>query len=343
MSNILDNKKRGVLQVLTQIYEVGKKITNITLTNDVVHNFLRSSDEHFDVVIIEIFMCEALLGFGQHFNAPVIGFSSFGASKWTNDLVGTPSPLSYVPHTFLSFSDRMNFVQRLGNTMFTLVEFIAYSFYLPSQIALYENNFPGKNKPDLESIRKNVSLVLLNNHFTMNYPRPYVPNMIEIGGIHLNRAATKELPKDIKEFIESAKDGVVYFSMGSNIKSTMLPLEIRSGILRAFSKLKQKVLWKWEEPNLPDKPDNVFIRSWFPQDDILAHPNVRLFITHGGLLSSTEAIYFGVPIIGIPVFGDQFLNMARAVSNGYGIQVSYTNLTETSISWALNTMLSNDG
>lgn len=341
--NLLDMHNMGALEMATNMFKLGTLITNHTLMHSVTQAFLHDPTEKFDVIVVEVFLTDALLGLGQHFNAPLIGFSTSVASKWTTDLVSTPSPLSYVPNPFLPFTAHMTFMQRIGNTLMALLDEIVMHFYLPIQSELYERAFPGKNKPDLLALRKNVSLVLLNNHFTMSNPRPYVPNMIEIGGIHINRNAAKELPPDIKQFVESGSEhGVVYFSMGSNIQSTQLPISVRDGLLRAFSKLKQKVLWKWEDPNLPGKPDNVLISKWFPQDDVLAHPNVRLFITHGGLLSSTEAVYHGIPIIGIPVFGDQSLNMAKAVDNGYGLLVSYTNLTETSISWALSEMLGND-
>lgn len=58
----------------------------------------------------------------------------------------------------------------------------------------------------------------------------------------------------------------------------------------------------------------------------LAHPNCILFITHGGLLSTTEATHYGVPIIGIPVFADQFKNVDTAVLKGFATRVdlSYT-------------------
>lgn len=85
----------------------------------------------------------------------------------------------------------------------------------------------------------------------------------------------------------------------------------------------------------------VFIKSWWPQDDILAHRNVKVFITHGGLLGSTEAIFHGVPVIGIPIFGDQELNMARAERAGYGLTVNYRNLTKDALTWALNEVLHN--
>lgn len=40
---------------------------------------------------------------------------------------------------------------------------------------------------------------------------------------------------------------------------------------------------------------------------LVAHKNTKLFITHSGLMSSQEAIYHGVPMLGIPIFADQFM------------------------------------
>lgn len=164
--------------------------------------------------------------------------------------------------------------------------------------------------------------------------------MIEVGGMHIN-TKPNPLPEDLKKFIESAEHGVVYFSMGSNLKPSKIPKDKLNGIYSALTKLKQKVLWKWDEPEFFGKNDQILVSKWFPQDDILAHKNVRLFITHGGLLSCTEAVFHGIPIIGIPIFGDQLLNMARVVSAGWGLQVLYNNVTEESLSWALREILSN--
>jgi glucuronosyltransferase len=58
-----------------------------------------------------------------------------------------------------------------------------------------------------------------------------------------------------------------------------------------------------------------------------AHPNVRLLITHGGLLSKHEAVHRGVPMVGIPIYGDQALNMAKVVSAGLGVLLEFRNIT----------------
>lgn len=98
----------------------------LTMENENVLK-LMESDEEFDVVICEVFLSEALMGFGQRFNAPVIAVSTFGAHKWFNELVGTPAPSSFVPHPFLSYTDDMSYIERLLNTMFNIYEDIFIS------------------------------------------------------------------------------------------------------------------------------------------------------------------------------------------------------------------------
>jgi len=71
------------------------------------------------------------------------------------------------------------------------------------------------------------------------------------------------------------------------------------------------------------------------------HPNVRLFITHGGLLGTQEAVYAGVPMVGIPLFADQDLNVRNCIARGISVMVEYDSITKESISNALKTVLHN--
>lgn len=66
-----------------------------------------------------------------------------------------------------------------------------------------------------------------------------------------------------------------------------------------------------------------------------------MFITHGGLLSTTETIHFGVPTIGIPVFADQFVNVARAVKKGFAQKVDLSYTMAADIEIAINNLLNN--
>lgn len=324
------------------LYELGVIVTNFTLTHHRMTEFLAQKNQHFDVIIFEASNNVAVIGLGHHFNAPVIAYTQMGANMWHSDMVGYSAPVSIVPHQLMVCSDRMSFAQRMENTLLTAYDSYKFQNHFKHLDAIYQKVFPNGNKPKIDELPRQVSLVLVNDHCTISHPQPYLPNMIDIGGIHINRGDPKQLPEDIIQFVQDAPNGVIYFSLGSLVKSSNLPYEIRDCILKAFSKLKQRVLWKWEDPHLPGKSDNVMISNWFPQEDVLAHPNVRLFITHGGLMSTMEAVYHAVPIVGIPIFGDQIVNMYRAQNSGYGLMISLTNLTENSISWAVNEILSNE-
>ena len=64
-------------------------------------------------------------------------------------------------------------------------------------------------------------------------------------------------------------EGVIYFSLGNNVRSELLPEEKRRVFIEAFSELPQKILWKWESARLPGQPSNVETEKWLPQQDIL--------------------------------------------------------------------------
>ncbi|XP_038207518.1 UDP-glycosyltransferase UGT5-like [Zerene cesonia] len=145
---------------------------------------------------------------------------------------------------------------------------------------------------------------------------------------------------DLKKLLDNSKDGLIFFSLGSNIKSKYLPDQLKQSLLKMFGGLKQTVLWKFEE-DLPGTPPNVHIVQWAPQHSILAHPNCIIFLTHGGLLSTTETIHFGKPIIAVPVFADQFTNARRAVQKGFGIHVDMSYNLADDIKAAVQEMTSN--
>lgn len=72
-----------------------------------------------------------------------------------------------------------------------------------------------------------------------------------------------------------------------------------------------------------------------------AHPNIKLFISHGGLLSIIESVYHGVPIIGVPIFGDQPGNVAFAVSRGFGLQLNKDDLKNIKLKNVIEEVLQN--
>ena len=99
------------------------------------------------------------------------------------------------------------------------------------------------------------------------------------------------------------------------------------------------MIWKWDEDSIPNLPTNVILRKWLPQQDLLAHPNLKVFVTHGGLFSIQEALFHNTPFVGIPLGTDQKPNMMRAEKNGYAIMLNWPTLNASSLTESINKVI----
>lgn len=121
------------------LYMFTKAITEVTLSDEKVQKLLHSN-EKFDLVIFEVFGLDALVGFGQHFNCPVIGYTTFGATKWHHMIMKNPEQLSYVPDPFSSFTANMNFQERFYNALFGIGEILVDNlFHKRYQASFFKN------------------------------------------------------------------------------------------------------------------------------------------------------------------------------------------------------------
>ncbi|CAH1101263.1 unnamed protein product [Psylliodes chrysocephalus] len=319
--------------------DLGEKCVKATFESEDVKKFLQSN-QHFDAVIVESLFTDGLAAFACHFNAELITLSPLGAVQWINDVIGNPTPSSYVPNVFLGFSEHMNFWERSQNYLISLITSLSHKFLTyPKHDDLVRKHFP--NCPCVEEMNRNVALILSNSHESISPTSPRVPNIVDIGGFHISPTSEK-LPVDLQKLLDGAKDGVIYFSLGSHVKPSQMTLEMKHTLIKVLGSLNQTVLWKWDDDSFPEgKPNNIIVKKWFPQQQILAHPNTKLFITQAGLLSLSETIYIGVPILAMPVVADQKSNAARAELLGIGKSLLFSNLNEESFSSVLNEILTN--
>lgn len=148
-------------------------------------------------------------------------------------------------------------------------------------------------------------------------------------------------PQHIGKFLDNAKEGAIFFSLGSTAKSSDLSPETVKLFFNILSKLPQKILWKWDDEKTPGKSDNILFDKWLPQNDVLAHKNIQLFITHGGKGSVVESQYHGVPMVVIPLFGDQTFNAKEIEEKMYGISINHKTVTGEEFLEVVNEVLGN--
>ncbi|XP_056881434.1 UDP-glucuronosyltransferase 2C1-like [Takifugu flavidus] len=226
-------------------------------------------------------------------------------------LAFAPSPISYIPITGSGHSDKMTFIQRVKNVILYLIT--KYHFDLLSQV--YQkicDKYLGPGH-DFKQIMLDADIWLMRVDFVFEFPRPTMPNVVYMGGFQCKPA--KPLPEHLEEFMQSSGEhGVIIMSLGTFV--SQLPAEITNEVAAAFAKLPQKIIWKHEGDRPATLGNNTLLVDWMPQNDLLGHPKTKLFVAHGGTNGVQEAMYHGVPVVGLPVFFDQYDNLLRLKERG---------------------------
>ena len=228
--------------------------------------------------------------------------------------------------------DDQSFIERVANFLMTIFFTTAASFFRE-----YKNN----DIDGLVQIASEIdqSIIVINADFILEYPRPLMPYVFLISGLHIDEP--KPLPTNFAKFMEdSAPHGLIVFSLGTQIDKCSADLAEVLG--RVFGRLRQRVIWKHKGEPPSTLSNNTMITPWFPQNDILAHPLTKLFITHCGAQSTYEAAYHGVPVIAIPLMADQFGHASSLVHRAkMGLQLDLRDLQEETLETAIHEVLDN--
>ncbi|XP_046740909.1 UDP-glucosyltransferase 2-like [Diprion similis] len=297
-------------------------------------------DPPYDLLIGEVLAAHCFLALGQHFKVPVVAIVTSPMWPWSSDFVANPDNPAYVPGVFSNLMAPMNFWERMTNTLDLISKKMQFYYYTRDQDEIIRKHL-GPHALGVREAERNVSLILVNSHYSLNGVRPFTTAVVEVGGIHIPKEIDP-LPHDLQEWLDQSKDGFVYVSFGSMLKIESFSAEILHALYKSLGKLAPvRVLMKIAKPDElpPGLPSNVLVRSWIPQLGVLSHKNARVFFTHGGLMSTQEAIYCGVPMIGVPVFSDQPLNVARYVNKNVAVALLHNDMTEEKIDAAFEKVL----
>ena len=323
--------KGGFLQIVSIIYSLQGKLCRGTLQNQTIIQFLKSVDV---MVTDSMYICSFMLSQIANKRNIMIGIS--GTLLSPVPYPAYPSHPAYIPQIGTTFNSKMNFFQRVKNTiaacikeliLFNAMNYLAYTIK-------HEYNI----RPDLGyyELMQSQEVTLVAGDFAVDYARPVPANMMLIGP--LSSLPASPLPEELEKFMQSSgDDGVILVSMGTifEFAESAIPT-----LLSGFKKVKQKILWK-TRLNVENAPDNVKVVRWMPQNDVLGHAKLKAFVTHGGSKGIYEAAYHGVPLIGMPTQAEQELNIAKAKAAGVATSLDKDNLTPDVITEAITEMIKN--
>lgn len=149
-------------------------------------------NETFDLLILGYMFNDYQLGVAAHFHCPIVIVSTIKSSVVFRQFIGNSDGIAHTSSPFLNFKGKMTFGKRVINFITVLLEHVLtwmVNYFVHEPI--YERNFPSDRYPSLENVKKNISLVLVNYHFSQGSVEAYLPGMVEVGGMHIGRDTTE--------------------------------------------------------------------------------------------------------------------------------------------------------
>ena len=215
----------------------------------------RLTSTHYDLYMCDVAdLCSKIIS--SMLDLPTVAYTSHGAIP---DAVFFPNIMAISPAMLSPVSDDMDFTERFVSGV---AHILTHLVFLPMrelvmQRFINERNITLKKPLDCSFVEV---LVLVGNDVLMEYPRPFMPNIISVGGWFID--PPKPLTGDLKTFVEhSGYQGTVYFSFGTVIET---PSEGKV-FLRAFSKFPNyRFIWKYNGPPI-QVPNNVLQIKWAPK------------------------------------------------------------------------------
>ncbi|XP_055472706.1 UDP-glucuronosyltransferase 1A7 isoform X4 [Psammomys obesus] len=322
--SLLKNPAKGFFDLL---YSHCRSLFN----NKELVEYLKQSA--FDAVFLDPFdVCG--LTVAKYFSLPSVVFARNIFCYYLEDGAQCPSPPSYVPRFLLKFTDTMTFKERVWNYLSYMQEyaFCPYFFKTATDIASEVLQTP----VTMTDLFSSVSIWLLRIDFVLDFPRPVMPNMVYVGGINCQQG--KPLSKEFEAYVNaSGEHGIVVFSLGSMVSE--IPQKKAMEIAEALGRIPQTVLWRYTGTRPSNLAKNTILVKWLPQNDLLAHPKARAFITHSGSHGVYEGICNGVPMVMMPLFGDQMDNAKRMETRGAGVMLNVLEMTADDLENALKTVI----
>ena len=241
---------------------------------------------------------------------------------------------SYIPHVVMPYSERMSFFQRVGNTVVNAIS----TLILATVTDMSTEYIPELPAVGIVDMLQNASLCILLRDSAVDLTRPVMPDVVQVGT--LSSRPAKPLTGELLKFMDSSSHGVVLISFGSTIDELATP--VLTKVFAALKQINQRVLFKCKH-KLDKVPENVHVVDWMPQNDLLGHPNMKLFITHCGMNSYLEAVYQGVPLLATPFSIDQHGTAALVKSQGFGEIIDLNDFTSEELRDTIHMMIKDPG
>ncbi|KAF2353143.1 UDP-glucuronosyl/UDP-glucosyltransferase [Trinorchestia longiramus] len=319
--------------IVTKIFEAIENTTKTALKIPTFTDFINQTKK-FDMIIVDYVLLSMVYPFLHGRTYGIISTTTLEPAQ--SAVFGNVQSPAHFNCGTVEFPKPYSLLDRLKNLGNTFMYF-AFKCYANSiAIRLISKQFP--DAPSYFEVERNASLHLLTTSSALDGPVGLYPTQVPVPGLIFR--PRQPLAKDLADFIEGDVP-VIYTGFGvTTINLGYIAKDVMDAMISVFRRLPYKVILKVN--GLQTHIDgNVFFRADVPQQDILAHPNVKLFIGHGGVAGAQEAVYNSVPGIFIPYTHDQVKMAHTLVNAGVAIQLSWRDFHEQEFEDAIKELMTN--
>ncbi|GMT24448.1 hypothetical protein PFISCL1PPCAC_15745, partial [Pristionchus fissidentatus] len=248
----------------------------------------------------------------------------------TFQITGLPPLTSFVPGMNRSFSFDCDHPTLKSISLLSQMT----GLFVATQWRKYQGIFEKVDPhfPLMEELINNSSLFVVNSDMITDFPRLTTNKIVEAGGITLvSTDATIDMYWDS---ILSLRPYSVLLSFGTVAKASLMPQEYKDSIREAFRRFPNVTfIWKYEDKSheISKGISNIVEAPFVPQKELFKDSRLSAFITHGGAGSMVEFLHAGVPVIVVPLAGEQTRSGPLVERLGSGVKVMRRDLHDPEI------------
>ncbi|KAI9293050.1 UDP-Glycosyltransferase/glycogen phosphorylase [Neoconidiobolus thromboides FSU 785] len=306
-----------------------------------------------DLIICDFFSVPCLM-LAREIGIPlVVSIQSTDIAEFTNMPYITKS-LSYGPITM----DELTYFERFCQLVVDPIHNIFKVLPLINSIKKVESEY--KVNIGMKLFGDTIYPIILGNTFTGFEPAlPLQPNLFQVGPI----LSYKNKEIESEELINYLRDHkyILYIGFGSFsvLNKELIERILTSSILLLNEKSIDGIVWGLGKTKSSEFPAEIIINnetiqtesffnnqhqhikilSWAPQPELLNHNHVKIFLSHSGMESMIESVSSSTKILCLPLFGDQFRNAYKIVSNKLGLHLDKMDFTSSDFIDKANTLL----
>jgi len=333
------NSHKNWFQIYYELTDLHYRLSVEHMKHPEIKKFMKNETK-FDLLIIDCVICQ-LLAIAEVQDIPVIYLSQTEPLNFVNDHFGNEVNPSIHPETHaLGYRHAKLTLYERFNSYFSyhFWKFIGGLHHCVILRASLNQEYPNLNFT-CHQLFERLNFLFIFTHPAFGNVRPLVPKTIQVGFTYVDPVVEVQ-DEDLREFLDSSKDGVIVFNV-DGLKNSELQV-----FINVFVELKQSVVLNIENSTTLqislNSPNRKFISTKNIQlSEIIGHPSVKLVISTADYREIEVMLKNHIPMILVPLTHEQIVNSHLMVERKVAKFIDVSTLDQKSLQESIMDVLNN--